>query len=83
MYGRSGVAKDTRGRHAGWVSESGRMDLGIPEEAGVLARKVLSAGKSCRRRKLECAEDFDGAEEVSCMGEIAGTMAISSVGIGI
>ena len=33
-YGRSGVARESRGRRAGWVSESGRTDLGIPEEAG-------------------------------------------------
>ena len=39
------MARETCGRRAGWVPESGRTDLGIPEEAGVLARKVLSAWK--------------------------------------
>ena len=62
-YGRSGVTRETRGRRAGWVPESGRTDLVIPEEAGVLARKVPYAqkvlparkarvhGRTCRRGK--------------------------------
>ena len=62
-YGRSGVARETRARRAGWVPESGRTDLGIPEEAGVLARKLSYArkvlparkarvrGRTCRRGK--------------------------------
>ena len=37
----------------------------------------------CRRGKLECAEELAGAEEVSCAGEIAGVMAIASLGIRI
>ena len=40
-------------------------------------------GKSCRRGKLECAEELAGAERVSCEGEIAGAMAIALLGIGI
>ena len=50
-YGRSGVARETRGRRAGWVPESGRTDLGILEETGVLARKVLSVRKVLPARK--------------------------------
>ena len=50
-YGRSGVARETRGRRAGRVPESGRTDLGIPEEAGVLARKVPYAQKVLPARK--------------------------------
>ena len=50
-------------RRAGWVPESRRTDLGISEEAGVLARKVPYArkvlparkarvhGRTCRRGK--------------------------------
>ena len=34
-----------------WVLESGRTDLGIPEETGVFARKVLSARKVLPARK--------------------------------
>ena len=44
-YGRLGVAREARGSHAGWVPESGRTDLGIPEETGVFALKVLAARK--------------------------------------
>ena len=50
-YGRSGVSRETRGRRAGWVPESGRTDLGIPEETGVLAWKVLSARNVLPARK--------------------------------
>ena len=50
-YGRSGVARETRGRRAEWVPESGRTDLGIPEEAG---------GPSAE--SIICAESPAGAE---------------------
>ena len=36
---------------AGWVPESGRTDLGIPEETGVFARKILPARKNLPARK--------------------------------
>ena len=34
-------------------------------------------GKSCRRGKLECAEELAGAGRVFCAGEIAGAVAIA------
>ena len=34
-------------------------------------------GKSCRRRKLECAEELAGAGRVFCAGEIASAVAIA------
>ena len=40
-------------------------------------------GKSCRRGKLECAEELASTEKVSCVGEIAGAMTIALLGIGI
>ena len=55
-----------------------RADLGIPEETGGLyAESSGCAEKSCQRGMLECAEELarNGAEEVSCAGEIAGAMA--------
>ena len=50
-YGRSGIDRGTRGSRAGWVPESGRTDLGIPEETGVFVRKVLPARKKFPARK--------------------------------
>ena len=42
------MARETRGRRAGWVPESGRTDLGIPES--ISARKNLPARKRCPAR---------------------------------
>ena len=49
-----GVAGKTRGSRAGWVPESGRTDLGIPEETGCLC--VESSG---------CAESPAGTGSLS------------------
>ena len=59
------------GTIAGWFPESGRTDLEIPEESGVPARKVLPAQKNLPAWKRLPAED------------IAGAVAIASVGINI
>ena len=81
---RSGIARGNQWESS-WVGlESGRTDLGIPEETGgSLREKLCLRGKSCRRGKLECAEELASAEEASCAGEIAGAMAIASVGVEI
>ena len=39
------------GNCAGWIPESGRADLGIPEETGVSERKVLPARMNLPARK--------------------------------
>ena len=60
----------------GWI-------WGFTKRRRSLRGKFCLRRKSCRRGKLECEEELAGAEEVSCAGAIAGTMAIASVGVGI
>ena len=54
----------------GFYSPGGRI-WGFPNRRGSLRGKFYMRGKSCRRGKPECAEELAGAEEVSCVGEIA------------
>ena len=57
------------------VREDGSGDS--QRDGGSLRGKFCLRRKSCRRGKLE------GAEEVSCAGENASAMAIASVGVRI
>ena len=70
MYGYSqGKAS---GKRAGWIPESGRRILGIPEVTGGLCAESPAG-----------AEELAGAGEIAGAEEIAGAMAIASVGISI
>ena len=60
------------GNRAGRIPESGMLDLGIPRQTGVSARKVLP-----ERKNLPGEEEIAGAED------IAGGVALASVGINI
>ena len=53
-----------------------------PKRRGSWRGKFCLREKSCQRRKLECAEELAGAEEVSCAGEIAGDIYGNSFGGG-